>query len=104
MGKVKIESERELLERLDLLGVTDEQQKKQLICSLIGHSKIQTYLFGYYYCARCDEQVGDRLGSIYPDATNVVLVGHKCPTCKANYKNLTWKDKIFCLDQFADES
>lgn len=100
MGKLNIKSKEELLEKLDLLGITDEKQKKKLTCSLIGHSKIQTTFFGYYYCARCEEQVGDSLGSIYPDAENIVIVGHKCSTCEANYKKLTWKDKIFCPDPF----
>lgn len=104
MGKLNIKSKEDLLEKLDLLGITDEEQKKKLTCSLIGHSKIQTTFFGYYYCARCEEQVGDSLGSIYPDVANVVIVGHKCPTCEANYKKLTWKDKIFCPDPFEDQN
>lgn len=103
MARLEIQSEKELLEKLDVLGVTDEDQKKEITCSLIGHSKIQTFCFGYYNCARCGEQVGDSLGSCYPGAEDTVIVGHKCPTCEANYKKLTWEDKIFCPDPFAEE-
>lgn len=100
MARIEINSEQELLEKLDMLGITDEEQKKEITCNLIGHSKIQTFCFGYYNCARCGAEVGDALGSIYPGATDAVIVGHRCPTCKANYKKLTWKDKIFCPNPF----
>lgn len=44
MSRVEIKEEKELLEKLDILGVTDEEQRKEITCSLIGHSKIQTFL------------------------------------------------------------
>ncbi len=66
---------------------------RKIICVLIGHSWVQTQFFGYYYCARCEEQVGDALGSIY-NASAVVLVGHNCDKCRQNYKQLTWRDKF----------
>lgn len=98
----EIKTEQELMEKLERLSL-DEEQKKQVVCSLIGHSMIQTAFFGYYYCARCGAQVGDSLGSIYPAAKRIVIVGHKCPTCKENFKKLTWRDKVLCLDPFSDE-
>lgn len=104
MARVEIKSEKELLEKLDVLGVTDDEQKKEITCSLIGHSRIQTFCFGYYNCARCGEQVGDSLGGCYPGAVDTVIVGHKCPTCEANHKKLIWRDKVFCPDPFADEN
>lgn len=55
MARIEIKNEKELLEKLDLLGITDEEQRKEITCSLIGHSKIQTTFFGYYYCARCGD-------------------------------------------------
>ena len=94
----QVNTEKELLEKLELLGIEDEEKKKSITCSLIGHSRIQTHFWGYYNCARCGVQLGDGLGAFYPDAKKVVVVGHKCPICEANYKELTWKDKIFCLD------
>ena len=102
MERSKIKTEKELLDKLDLLSIEDEEQRKEVTCSLIGHSKIQTYCFGYYYCARCGIQLGDTLGGSYMGAEEAVIVGHKCPTCEENYKKLTWKDKIMCPDPFAD--
>ena len=102
MARVKIKDEKELLEKLEVLGVTDEKQKKEITCNLIGHSKIQTFCFGYFNCARCGEQTGDNLVGYYPGAEDAVIVGHKCPTCEENYKKLTWRDKVFCPDPFAD--
>lgn len=102
MGRLEINSENELLEKLNTIGVTDDEQKKELICSLIGHSRIQTTCFGYYYCARCGTQVGDTLAGVYPGAVDTVIVGHNCPTCRENYKKLTWKDKVFSPDPFAE--
>ena len=102
MSRVEIKDEKELMEKLEVLGVTDEEQKKEITCSLIGHSKIQTFCFGYFKCARCGEQTGDNLVGYYPGAEDAVIVGHKCPTCEENYKKLTWRDKVFCPDPFAD--
>lgn len=98
----QINTEKELLDKLELLGIDDEGIKKEVTCALIGHSRIQTFCFGYYNCARCGAQLGDSLGGIYYGAKKAVIVGHKCPTCEANYKELTWRDKIFCPNPFAD--
>ncbi len=97
---MKIETEKTLLEKLIALRIEDEKQRNEVVCDLIGHSKIQTYFFGYYHCARCGALVGDNLGSVYLEAENTVIVGHNCPICRSNYEKLTWKDKIFCPDPF----
>jgi hypothetical protein len=97
-------TEQELMAKLTALGDISDEQRNEVTCALIGHSKIQTYCFGYYNCARCGAQVGDSLGGFYPQASEVVVVGHmggNCPTCRANYETLTWQDKIFCPDPFA---
>jgi hypothetical protein len=39
-----------------------EEQRKSITCTLLGHSHITTGFFGYVYCARCGELVGDCLG------------------------------------------
>lgn len=92
----------ELQKKLDLLGLTDDQKIKDIVCSLIGHSKIQTACFGYFYCARCGGQLGDALASTYEDAPNVVIVGHKCDVCEANYSKCTWQDKFMCPNPFEE--
>ena len=93
-------TKKELLIRLKNLGPISDEQRNEITCALVGHSKIQTFCFGYFSCARCGTQLGDSLGGCYPDAPNVVIVGHECPTCHENYKKLTWNDKIFCPDPF----
>ncbi len=75
---------------------------KATICAWFGHSKIQTHCFGYYNCARCGAEVGDTLGSVYPGASEAVVVGHNCDTCQDNYKKLTWRDKILTPNPFGD--
>lgn len=82
------------LEKLSLLGDVDLDTKKKIVCAMIGHSNIQTTCFGYVYCGRCGDQVGDVLGSCYTNDKQVI-VGHNCQTCQDNYEKLTWKDKLF---------
>lgn len=76
---------------------------KAIVCVLIGHSNIQSSFMGYFYCGRCGDQVGDTLGSIYPNAKHVVIIDHKCSVCEVNYKKCTWKDKLFTPDPFKGE-
>ncbi len=95
-------TEQELTEKLEALGSITDEQRRRVVCSLLGHSKIQTGCFGYFYCARCGDQVGDSLASVY-DASDVVIVGHNCPRCRANYEKLGWEDKYLCPDPFAKE-
>jgi hypothetical protein len=94
------ETEEELIKDLELLGITDEEQKKEMTCALIGHSRIQSYFFGYYNCGRCGDQLGDSWAGSYSNAEKVVIIGHDCPVCRKNYETMTWKDKLFCPDPF----
>lgn len=97
------ETEEELRSALGNLGITDDEQRNKVTCALIGHSKIQSYGFGYYNCGRCEELLGDTMAGCYPVAEETVLIGHDCGVCRENYKKLTWKDKIFCPDPFTKE-
>lgn len=78
----------------------DEETQKRVVCALAGHSRIQTAFFGYFYCGRCGEQVGDTLASIYPGAAKAVVVGHDCDTCRKNAETLTWRDTLLTPDPF----
>lgn len=69
----------------------DDEAKGKLVCSLIGHSNIVETCIGYVFCARCGDQIGDALGSVY-NGSHVVIVGHDCDICRANSKGLTWRD------------
>ena len=88
------------MEKLKALGEMDDETRNDVVCSLLGHSKIQESFFGYYNCARCGDQLGDAFGGIY-DSSNVVVVGHDCPKCRANYEKLDWRHRIFAPDPFA---
>lgn len=95
----------DLMDKLSALGAVDEKTRNKVICALIGHSKIQTTFIGYFYCARCGQQVGDALGGAYnPAEAKVVLVGHGCDTCRANYTALSWEHKLFVPDPFTKEA
>lgn len=74
---------------------------KEIYCVLVGHSKIQTTCFGYVHCARCEAQIGDRLGSIF-DMTDSVIVGHNCDRCQENYKKLLFSKKFLCPNPFKE--
>ncbi len=88
-------TKKELMEKLKALGKISKEQRNSIVCSLIGHSLIQTTFFGYYNCGRCGNQLGDSLASIYPAVEVVVIVGHNCDTRQENYKKLTWRDKLY---------
>lgn len=97
-------TKKELKQKIEALGELKHDQKMSIICSLIGHSNICTAFFGYRYCGRCGDQLGDSLGSVDYFAKQAVLVGHKCDTCIENYKDSTWKDKLYTKDPFKYES
>lgn len=103
-----IGSEESLMVTLALLGYeaaatlddADAAKRNTLTCALIGHSRIQTYCFGYFNCARCGDQLGDTLASIYPGAKEAVVVGHDCSQCRENAETLTWRDTVFAPEPF----
>lgn len=99
---INIKTKKELETKLEALGEMDIATKKDVICSLIGHSNIQEMCFGYVSCARCGTQVGDTLAGIYENKKQVV-VGHNCEICRENYKKLSWKDKYLCPNPFKTE-
>lgn len=75
---------------------------KKICCALWGHSKIQHTFFGYWYCCRCEAQVGDSLGGVY-SAENIVILNHNCKKCVENYKKLSWKDKFLVPYPFGEK-
>lgn len=82
--------------KIAALEPLDDEKRKSVTCALLGHSHITTGFFGYVYCARCGEQIGDVLGGCFYDPLEV-RVGHNCPICRANYEKLGWEDKILTL-------
>lgn len=96
-------TKKELMAKLKILEPKDKKQRDDLVCSILGHSRISTGWFGYRYCARCSDQLGDSLGSIDLGAKGSVLVGHNCKECRKNYKQCTWRDKLYCPDPFKND-
>lgn len=94
-----ITSLRGLKTRLRALGTVDEETEKDIVCALIGHSRIQYTCMGYFNCARCGAQVGDPLAGYY-DASHVVIVGHDCDVCRKNFETCTWKDTFMADEPF----
>jgi len=90
-------TEASVLARVADLGA---ETQMRMVCALVGHSRIQTTFFGYYYCGRCGEQVGDAMASSYPAAKTAVIVGHGCATCRKNAQTLTWQDTLLSPDPF----
>lgn len=80
----------------------DDETANNVVCALIGHSKIQSHCFGYWYCGRCNDQVGDSLGGVY-NSEHVVLIGHNCAICQKNFNKLSWKDTYRAPDPFKAE-
>jgi len=93
---------KELMLKLKAIKPKTKEERNKLVCVLIGHSNIQTACFGYFNCARCGDQLGDNLAGVY-NATGCVILDHNCKTCRANYKKLDWKDKLYCPDPFKEE-
>jgi len=86
----------------------DKMKKKirekiaKIFCAMFRHSMIQDQCFGYFYCGRCSDQVGDSLASVY-SAENVVVINHNCKRCLTNYKSCTWIDKFMVPWPFKKE-
>lgn len=100
MKKKEIKNKAELLKILKVIPIKDEDHRKTIVCSLIGHSLICKAFWGYRYCGRCGDKLGDSLASIDMGIKEAVLIGHKCKTCVSNYKKCTWKDKYLVPDPF----
>ena len=81
-----------------LKGLSDEEARN-VVCALVGHSNIQNGCFGYFTCARCGEQVGDSLAGTYQN-DNIVIIGHDCDICRANARRLRWQDTFLAPDPF----
>lgn len=95
-------TQKEYEAKIAALEPLDDQKRREITCTLLGHSHITTGCWGYVYCARCGEQIGDALGGIFYDPLEV-RVGHNCPTCRANYAKLGWESKVLVPDPFAGE-
>jgi hypothetical protein len=99
----EITSLEDLKQRMNVLGLTeDDPTCKKVVCNLVGHSNIIKTCWGYVYCSRCGDQIGDSLGGFY-SKNKAVIVGHNCEVCKANFDKVIWKDTYLAPDPFVEE-
>lgn len=90
----------ELIAQVKAAKPKDKAQRNAVTCALIGHSRIATMCFGYVYCARCGDQVADKLMGSDSLAEQRVIVGHNCKTCQANYRKMDWRDRLYIPNPF----
>jgi hypothetical protein len=88
------------LKLLKTIPYEDKKHRNEIVCGIIGHSKICDTFFGYRNCGRCGAQLGDNLGGMDFGAKSCVIIGHRCKECRKNYKTCTWKDKMFVKNPF----
>lgn len=93
----------EFVAKIKKLGPLPLAERNSVVCAMIGHSRIMSYCFGYWSCGRCDTQIGDSLGSTF-DGSNMVVIGHECAKCLANFKSLTWQDKLYAPKPFKEQA
>jgi hypothetical protein len=96
----KLLTRKELMQKLELLKpFKDKEQRNEIVCALIGHSRIIETWFGYQDCSRCGERLADALGGVGLGG-DYVVVGHNCKICRKNYKKLDWRNRIYCPNPF----
>lgn len=74
--------------------------KGKEICKKKGHSNMVFQFWGYVHCARCGEQIGDRLGGMFPGASMMIGVecsDRPCKVCDPLIKKLNKFDKKMLL-------
>ena len=77
-------------DKLKMTKLTKEQKLK-IYCIKHGHAKYITKFFGYVYCGRCGEQIGDQLAGIF-DTRDLMVIGHRCKVCNKIRKSLSKMD------------
>ncbi len=63
------------------------EKLRRIMCALFRHSNIEDVCFGYHYCARCGDEVGDSLAGIYGNS-EVVGIGCDCELCRYRYSHM----------------
>ena len=93
----------ELSAKLKVINPESKQQRNKLVCALIGHSRIRTFFFGYNYCARCEDQLGDSLGGVFK-VSDEFIQGHTDKECLDSLKAMDWKDKLYVSPKIYGEA
>jgi len=83
--------------------ILTQQQNAQIYCVKHGHAKYFYGFFGYAYCGRCGDQIGDSIAGIF-DGKGMVLVGHDCNECTKVIATLSQLDLKILKRLEADKS
>jgi len=59
-----------------------QEEKAQKYCAKHGHAKYFFVFFGYVHCGRCSEQIGDKLGGMFPGAETMASPDCHASPCK----------------------
>lgn len=73
-----------------------QEQKARIYCIKHGHADYAFQFWGYVYCGRCGEQIGDKLGGVFMGAEKTAMIHCKdnpCKVCDPIIKNLNPFDK-----------
>lgn len=87
-------TKKELMKKLKAVEPDSKDQRNEIVCSLIGHSRIRTFFFGYNYCGRCGTQLGDSLGGVWKQ-TDEYIEGHDDEDCLKALLKMDWRDKLY---------
>lgn len=77
-----------------------EVKCREIVCAILGHSRICNYCFGEISCARCGDVLQDGLSGL--DTRGLVFTGHNCPQCRENFKKLKFRDRLLCPNPFKE--
>lgn len=88
----------DLRAKLAALGEITKDQRNDIVCSLLGHSDIVCYSFWRFLCGRCGDIVGDKLSGATGE--KYVVIGCDCKKCRANFKKLDWRHKLYVPSPF----
>ena len=68
-----------------------KEQNRKIYCVKHGHAKYITNCFGYVYCGRCGQQIGDQLAGCF-DSSNYLLISCPCKICNKIRRTLSKYD------------
>lgn len=87
-------TKQQLLDKLKVVAPETKEQRNEIVCALVGHSRIRTFFFGYNYCGRCSTQLGDSLGGSFK-ISDEYIEGHTDQECLENLAKMGWQDKLY---------
>ena len=67
----------------------------RIICGFLDHSQFTTNFFGYVYCARCGEEMGDNLAGSFANGISINSEHElDCKNCMEIRNNMSFKERF----------